>query len=262
MSTQTCIEIESELPALALGALDAEERAFVMAHVDICARCREQLAAHMSVADGLMRAVPPRVPPPGLKQALMARVQQHHTQAQSSVWQQLVNWLRRGQAVPHWALGAVTAVLVLALGLFGLQTTRLGMQQEVLVTQLRQQQAALALLSGSGTTAVNMQGTAVAASATAVLKFDPEDTVAILQTRDLPALSANQAYQLWLVDASGKRDSGAVFSVPGDANGKVTLVVMAPRPMKTYVRCGVSIEPQGGSPAPTGPAALSSKLWS
>jgi anti-sigma-K factor RskA len=94
------------------------------------------------------------------------------------------------------------------------------------------------------------------------MRFSPQDTMAVVQTRALPALSTEQSYQLWLIDSQGNHDSGAVFAVPADSGGNVTFIVVAPRPMKDYVGCGVSIEPKGGSKSPTGPAALTGKLWS
>jgi len=101
-----------------------------------------------------------------------------------------------------------------------------------------------------------MIGTANAKDASATLLFDAQATSGVLLVRNLPALPAEKTYQLWLVDSTGQRDSGAVFTVPPDANGPITYVVYAPRSLKSYVRCGVSIEPRGGSPKPTGPAAL------
>jgi anti-sigma-K factor RskA len=80
--------------------------------------------------------------------------------------------------------------------------------------------------------------------------------VAVLWAEDLPPLPASQSYQLWLIYADGTRDSGAVFSVPAD--GSATVVVVAPKPFSAYARFGISVEPAGGSPAPTGPAALAS----
>jgi anti-sigma-K factor RskA len=94
------------------------------------------------------------------------------------------------------------------------------------------------------------------------MRYDPQDDLAVVQTRNLPSLPEGEAYQLWLIDASGKHDSGAVFSIPSGSNGMTILVVIAPRPMREYVSCGVSIEPKGGSKWPTGPAALKGKLWS
>jgi hypothetical protein len=144
----------------------------------------------------------------------------------------------------------------------GAQVVRLSNEQAALTQQLDQQQRVLATLAGSSTQVIMMNGTPVAAGASATLRFRPQDTYAVLQVRDLPTSAVNQSYQLWLVYADGKRDSGAVFQMPARAGGQLALLVVAPEPMKSYVRCGVSVEPRGGSPQPTGPAALTGKLWS
>lgn len=54
-----------------------------------------------------------------------------------------------------------------------------------------------------------------------------------------------------MVDAGGKRDSGAIFMT--QTNGKASYVVVAPRRFESYVRFGVSIEPRA-CPGPTGSA--------
>ena len=75
-----------------------------------------------------------------------------------------------------------------------------------------------------------------------------------LVVEDLPALDANHQYQLWLIDRDGQRTSGAVFSV--DAEGYGTTMVTSPLPLTSYVAFGVTAEPIGGSPGPTGQKVL------
>ncbi len=257
MSKLTCAEVEAVLPALALGALDDDERADVMAHVDLCPGCRQTLAEYQALSQGLLEAVPQRVPPATIKRDLMARVQ-----PKAQPWpQRVADWLRSRQTMPRWALAATYALFVAVLALSGYETVRLANQQAALAAQLAEQQSAIALLTRE-TSAIHMTGTQVASGASAVMRFSPQDTMAVVQTIALPPLAAGKSYQLWLIDSEGRHDSGAVFTVPAGSEGSVTLIIAAPRPMKDYVGCGVSIEPKGGSPSPTGPAALTGKLWS
>ena len=258
MSSLTCAEVEEALPALALGALDEDERTAVTGHISACPGCRAQLAQYAAVSRGLLQAVPQRVAPPAIRQALMERLNPHRP----SWGERIGSWLRGAQVLPHWAFGVTAAFVLAVIGALGAETIHLANQQDALAAQIRQQQAALAVVAGSSTESINMTGTQVAMGATAWMRFDPENSTAVMQAVNLPALPTGKAYQLWLIYPDGKRDSGAVFTVPADSNGKVTLVVMAPKPLKNYVRCGVSIEPSGGSPWPTGPAALTGKLWS
>jgi anti-sigma-K factor RskA len=73
----------------------------------------------------------------------------------------------------------------------------------------------------------------------------------------LGALSPEQQYQLWLIQ-DGKRTSGGVFSVSSE--GYASLVIASPLPLDAYSAFGVTIEPQGGSPAPTGEKVLGGNL--
>jgi hypothetical protein len=136
------------------------------------------------------------------------------------------------------------------------QVARLTDEREALARRVTEQQQALLTLVGGNVRVVALSGRPPAAGATGSLRFTPDSTVALFEARDLPPLPPSQAYQLWLIYPDGTRDSGAVFSVP--PTGETTLVVVAQQPLGSYARFGVSIEPAGGSPAPTGPPALSS----
>jgi anti-sigma-K factor RskA len=71
----------------------------------------------------------------------------------------------------------------------------------------------------------------------------------------LPPLDPAHQYQLWLIQ-DGQRTSGAVFSVNPEGYGSVW--VSSPQPLANYSAFGVSIEPAGGSLAPTGARVLGS----
>jgi anti-sigma-K factor RskA len=248
----TCTEVSEAIPALVLGALDESERVEITAHIDGCPDCRELYREYTRVFHGLLMSVPQRVPPPGLRKMLLARVE-----APRQTWMdKLRAWVAGQQVLPRWSLGAVAAAALLIVSLIGVQASQLVGQQATLSKQLQQQQAALTLLAGSNTESMSMKATQATANTYAVIRYNPENTLAVFHVENMPVSASTQSYQLWLIDADGKRDSGAVFSVPDGSDGNITLVVMAPRNFKTYVRCGVSIEPRGGSPKPTGPAVL------
>ena len=80
---------------------------------------------------------------------------------------------------------------------------------------------------------------------------------ATLSITDLPKLPADKQYQLWLIQ-DGQRDSGAVFSV--DTNGSAQVNIDAKRPLTEYRAFGITIEPAGGSPGPTGERVLGFNL--
>jgi anti-sigma factor RsiW len=62
------------LAAYALGSLDADEAASVAAHLAGCPGCAAEVARLRGAVDLLPLAAPPVAPPPGSRDALLARV--------------------------------------------------------------------------------------------------------------------------------------------------------------------------------------------
>jgi anti-sigma-K factor RskA len=104
---------------------------------------------------------------------------------------------------------------------------------------------------------VNLSGTNAAPAATALIVISLDGQHGTLVADDLPPLSEQQQYQLWLIDKDGKRTSGGIFSVK-DGYGSVW--VHSSQPLISYPAFGVTIEPKGGSPAPTGEKVLGGQL--
>lgn len=71
--------------------------------------------------------------------------------------------------------------------------------------------------------------------------------VSALVFENLPALTSDEAYALWYIDAAGTADAAGLFSA--DSEGTVIAVLEGAFTPGTVV--GVSVEPAGGSPAPT-----------
>src|SRR5215475_12618170 len=62
------------IPAYALGALDADEVAALEAHLQTCASCRTELAEYRSLGDSLLTALPPQQPPAALRKRLQSQL--------------------------------------------------------------------------------------------------------------------------------------------------------------------------------------------
>jgi anti-sigma-K factor RskA len=73
----------------------------------------------------------------------------------------------------------------------------------------------------------------------------------------LPVLDVTHQYQLWLIK-DGKRTSGGVFSVSQAGYG--ALAISSPQPLKEFAAFGITIEPAGGSPGPTGDKVMGGSL--
>ena len=69
-----CEDYADELAELALGVLTGRDRARVLAHVETCARCAEELETLSRTADSVLRAAPEMEPPLGFEVRLFERM--------------------------------------------------------------------------------------------------------------------------------------------------------------------------------------------
>jgi len=73
----------------------------------------------------------------------------------------------------------------------------------------------------------------------------------------LATLDNGQQYQVWL-SRDGERISAGLFSV--NYEGYASLELKAPLPLILYDTIGITIEPTGGSPSPTGVKVLGGEI--
>ena len=228
------------LPAYALGCLDREDDLRVAEHLAACRMCRDELEGYRSLVTDLPFAVAQSDPPPGLKEAILQRARQTQgvVLAAKVPWWQRLPWL--GSA-PSWSM--VSLVLILVLGasillMWGRLNTLERLQPNALQTIL-------------------MEGTENAPIATGMLVISLDGTHGTLVVDQLPVLSESQEYQLWLIK-DGQRISGGVFTT--DEKGYKGMYIKSPEPLDSYTSFGITIEPAGGSPGPTGEKVLGGEL--
>jgi len=225
------------IAAYALGCLEPEEAEQVAAHLQTCPACRAELQAYESLCETLSLAAEPVSPPPALKERLMQPIAAPPAPAKrANGWRTLQNLLQR--PVPAWSLG----VVVLALALF-------------LVPLLRRLSTGPVAPSRSPMGTIALIGTEAVPEAHGVLVVGSDGMEGGLMVEHLPPLDADHQYQLWLI-ADGQRTSGGVFSV--NEGGYAAVPVISPRPLTDYTAFGITIEPAGGSPGPTGQKVLGS----
>ncbi len=227
------------IPAYALGALDEAEAAGVRAHLDTCALCQEELQAYEEAAGVLPLALPPDVPPPHLKAAVLSAIGSVEraplAPQQPSAMARLVAFFR--QPLRVWALVGLLAVLVLG-------ASNLALWREVQRLQGTQAQAMQVVV---------LSGTELVPQATGSMVIGRDGLVGTLVVDGLPQLDEAHEYQLWFIE-DGQRTSGGVFKVSEEGYG--SLYIHAPRPVSSFSALGVTIEPAGGSPGPTGDKVL------
>jgi anti-sigma-K factor RskA len=223
------------LPDYALGSLDTDSAVAVSEHVAGCATCRAELQAWQATVGQLALAAPPVAPPDGLHRQLMQRVAPVNVRASATQPGRLA-WLH--STAPVW--GAVVVLL-----LVGLVAVNLNLSRQVTQFELSAPPMAVIPLTSEAADS--------AASGLVVVSADGEYGTLVVQ--DLPQLPADKAYQLWLIQ-NGQRTSGAVFTV--DEHGYVALEIESPLPLDQYDAFGITLEPVGGSPGPTGSKILGS----
>lgn len=273
----TCDDVKG-LAYVRPEALSEAERSALTAHLEVCPPCHAEYQQIRAVGDALLAAVPAHPPAPHVRQLLAARLAQKvqhfapskvqfvsanpHTPALLRNWlQQIYDWLfRPSVTLPRGAVFAAAA-LCLALVVSGVSQRQQLQQQAVLLqAEADEQQRILALMSDPSLQQVRLVGVGEAANSLANLRFDPATNAAVLLIRDLPTLPPDKNYQLWLAYGDDARDTGAVFACDQSGSKVRTFLITAPRQFNAYVRFGVTIEPAGGSPRPTGPRAYSASL--
>ncbi len=231
------------LPAYALDILDEDEARQVREHLESCDICRHELRAYQTIVSELPLAGIETEPPPKLKESILeqARRSKHTAQpdAGTSWWQTIRERLML--RTPAW--GMVSLVLIVLLGVSNLFLWQRLSQVE---SERQNKLATVPLISGD-----------FAPGATGMLVISSDGEHGTLVVDGLPVLDESQQYQLWLI-RDGSRTSGGVFSV--DVEGYGSLWITAPEPLISYQAVGITIEPAGGSPGPTGERVLSGEL--
>lgn len=229
------------LPAFALGSLEADETRRVEDHLLNCLICRDESNAFRAVAGQLGFAAPVAFPSPDLKERLLERVRSapaHKRLASPTpsrpLWERLL---------PVW--GVASLLLIVALAGFNL----------ILWQRLNQLEFSTA---PGGMRAVPLSAPDAASPATGFVLISADGDSGALVVDGLPPLGEDQQYQLWLI-RDGQRTSGAVFSTDEKSYGGTR--IQAPLSLLQYSAAGITIEPAGGSPQPTGKQVLAGPLF-
>jgi len=245
-TTQLPHAAEALLGAYALGALTEAEALQVEAHLAACEQCAARAAEFQQIAKGLLHLAPEVEPPAALRARLKAALDQDAQPARRS------NPAGRRLG---WA-GALAAVALLALNSAQwVRNASLQAQLESLAAQERAGQTAQALRSYPSSQVVELEAEGIRGT----LVYDPGFPLAVLYIWGLEDPGPRQAYQAWLISADGTRTSGGLLELP-EEQGFAWLVVRANRPLQDYSGFGLTLEPAGGSPLPTGPRILGSDL--
>lgn len=231
------------LEAYALHALPPEDAARVAAYLAAHPDAARAVAELEEVAAMLPYSVEPVTPDPALRLRLMATVYQEALDEARPPARPAPTPLRpraRAGGARFWPVAA--AILLLF-------TVGFGGWNVALRRDVRETERALATERAAATTLDTraVQGTTPGAPTRGeVIKFGSAER-AMLTITGLPPLAAGKTYQVWFI--SGNTPTGAGLFTPnpdGSWSGLVT------GNLADAQAIAISIEPSGGSPAPTG----------
>ncbi len=209
-----------------LGELTAEEERGLERHLEGCPECRNELEIIRHTHD-LLRKEAATVPPPELKDRVLAQATSETSERSRSRWRLLVP-----------AAAALLVVAVLGVGLL------------------------LAFLDDSSA-GLPLTATALAPEASGVVRGEPagENIRIELEVRGLPELGEDEYYEMWYYteeeDGGGRISCGAFRTAP---EGQATVNLTTPLNAREYPEIEVTREPDDGDPASSGEAVLEGDL--
>jgi anti-sigma-K factor RskA len=250
-------DFQDLLPFYALGALYPEEQMRLEAALERDRALRQELLTWVAAAESLPLAAAPAAPASAVKAGLLRRVRGEAAPGGRPAARRRLRLTAAADRLRSHALAAAGLLLAgLAVGLAALTRGELAAvraHNAALQQELLRQQQLLVAMADPGLQPLAVAGTQAQPGARGRLFADPQGHGGVLLVSGLAPVGPEQAYQVWLIRADQPTSVGLLIV---SATGEGTLVVQAPEPFSAYGALGVSLEPAGGSPLPTGPIVL------
>ncbi len=265
-------DYKAMLPLQALSTLDGDEARALDQHLVACAGCRAELDDWRETTGALAHAANPLEPSAGLRERILAGVRAEAVSSRASAKVDNVIPMARPvlrtptQSARSWGFQAIAAAVIfvgLVIGLVVLwrqnlvaraEVARLSAQIKETSSQLDRKQKMLQLLTTPGARMTELAGTKEAPTAHGMLAVDSKSGRAVFMAQGLPQAPAGKAYQLWFIADKHPPMPGSVFKT--DATGSAMMDEQLPAGALNAGTFAVTLEPQGGMPAPTGPMYL------
>jgi len=233
--------IAEAIAAHALDALPPEEEASVVAYIAAHPEADALLEEYRAIVGMLPYVAAPSAPPPYVRDGVLRSIRGQQA--------------RRRLPFPPVRYRFVSAFAACALLL--LLVWNVGLQVRPGPAPARSDISDI--LSQPGLVTYAMEPQPDAPSASGRIYLTPDLNQAAMSVWRLPPLPPDRTYQLWFRLDDQTRVGITTFSV--DEKGAAVVRLDVPRMSRPYVQCGVTLEPRGGSPQPTGPRILASQEW-
>lgn len=224
------------LPAYVLDALDDDERLLVDEELAASEALRDQYRRYQSTVDVLAAPTPLTVPPPALRDRVLALAGAEH---------EPVSIADRRSRMTRLALGLAAALILALAGVVaGLWAELNERDNQIASFQSASNRSSIDFsqpLVWTSLSAAGMPGTGYFCRT-------EDGSVGWIVVEGMP-VTTGHVYQLWLVD-DDRIESAGMFVT--DAEGRGFGVVRASIPVTGFEQLWITTEPPGGSPAPTG----------
>jgi hypothetical protein len=228
-----------DLGLYALGALD--DAADFESHYQTCSQCQEELAGIGRSLQVVGRAIGDPQPPAGLKQRTLAavrfgRIDPTPVPAETTKVRRLE---RRGlRRSPRLLAGLAVAAVVVSIAAIGVRT---------IFTDRFQTDRAFALSAPPG---------GGAATGSARVDDTPSGSIVELTVHGLPDAPSGYYYECWFVGEGDGDDIPNRVSAGTFRAGNGTFRMRSSADPERFPKMGVTLEPDDGNPARTGPKVL------
>ena len=237
------------IPARALSVLDAAEERALNEHLENCDECRKELEEWQATAATLAVIADPVEPSPKVRERILSEVRKDLATPEVIPFRSTSRNIWRS----FGSLGAMAAVVLFTALIVGLIV--IWRENRRINEELARTREFVQLATTPGAKMNELKGVDLGAGATAKLTYDKTGH-AMLMADNLPSVPRGKAYQLWFIVGKNPPMPGKTFS-PNDA-GKGVLEDQMPKEALDSAIFAITLEPEGGSNAPTSPVYLRS----
>jgi anti-sigma-K factor RskA len=224
MKLSTHSELRQQAAAFALGALGDEDRAEFEAHLLVCDECDDDVRSFTRVTDALAFAVPPVDPDVAIRQRALEAVR-----GGSST---------RAAILGPWLLAAASLLMAIGAGAYAFALRQSAAEARSVVI----------VLTAEDLIRVDLAGQPMAPRA-AARAFWSQSRGLIFTASSLPPLPAGRTYELWIISEEMPISAGLLRPT---RDGAVQATFTTVPGVARAAAFAVTLEPDGGVPAPTG----------
>jgi len=235
-------ELKANAAGYVLGSLDPTERREFESHLATCVECAAEVESLRPVVGALATAVPQVAPSPEIRDRILASAPTMRAGLRTGPF---TTHDRKPPLALFWL--PLAAAIIIAVGA-SVYAVRLQRQMGELQARFDQEQAATAVLAAPDLARIDLQGQAAAPDARARALWSRSRGL-VFTAANLPPAPAGKSYQVWVVTAQAPISAGLLMP---DSTGGGIQYYMTPPDIAPPVAVAVTLEPEGGVPAPTG----------